>query len=217
MSVHNRIRLLCLLLAGLMLLGGCSGKEDPATQVQKPETDDLTCLEYSSYTGTFPEDGSGRQVENVAAMLVYNGTGEYLDYAKVECDIGYKTGTFVITGLPPGERVWVLEQNAMTLEEGESFQARPCEDPAYDDDAILSTESLSVKAEGNTLAVTNRTDKTLKNVAIYYKTILPDGSYFGGITYMLVIGDLSPGQTVTKQADHYGSESRIVKYGFQEE
>lgn len=214
MTFQNRIRSLCLILVGALFLGGCAGSDDPPPS--RRSFGGLVCMEYSRYTGPFPEDGSGRQVTDVAAMLVLNSSDEFLDYAKVECTVGNELGTFVITGLPPGGSAWVLEQDGLILAEGDPFMAQDCEDYIFRSDVIMSTDYLDVQTVDDVLTVTNRSDKALKNVAVYYKTVHTDGRYFGGITYLLEIGDLSPGQTVTKQAGHFSDSSRIVRYSFQE-
>lgn len=173
-------------------------------------------MEYSRYTGIFPEDGSGREVEEVAAILVHNSSNRFLDYATVEAVVGTQTGTFYVTGLPPGGTAWVLEKNGLTLTPGEKFEAKSCTDYYFRDEAILQTDDLKVEPQGSSLTVTNQTKKTLKNVCIYYKTVHEDGRYFGGITYLLAFDDLEPDQTVTKQSVHFGSSSRIVRYSYQE-
>lgn len=216
MRRSNRIRVLALLTVGVLLLSGCApgggGNTDP--------TDDgsggLLCLQYSSFSGTFPEDGTGRQVKNAAAILVHNSSGEFLDYATVTCVIGSESGTFQVTGLPPGATAWVLEKDAKTVTADDYFGAMQCKEYSFRSDAVMSTDKLSVKAEGSTLTVTNKSQKTLQNVCVYYKTVYDDGNYFGGITYMLNFGTLEPGASAQKQSSHFGSQSRIVRYSFQE-
>lgn len=212
---HNRIRWLILIMAGLLILSGCS-EEPEETTGSTDNFGGLVCLEYSRFSGSFPEDGSGREVTDVAAMLVYNSSSEFLDYATVECSIGSSTGTFQITGLPPGATAWVLEQDARTVSDGDTFTARTCEQYAYRSDAVMSTELLSVEPDGSTLTVKNVSDKTLENVCVYYKSLHSDGHYFGGICYMLNFGTLDPGESAQKQSSHFGSDSKIVRYSFQE-
>lgn len=216
---NNRIRLLCGLLALLMLTSGCVQKEPESTQPTgqlNMSFGGLVCLEYSRYTGAFPEDGKDTQVSNVAAMLIHNSSTQFLEYATIECAIGEQTGFFFVTGLPPGAMVWVLERSGMTLSEGDTFKATKCEDYVYRDDAIMMTDKLSVCSEGNTLTVTNNTDGTLDNVTVYYKTVMEDGRYFGGISYLLSFGSLPPGGSASKASSHFGPDAKIVRYSFQE-
>ena len=75
----------------------------------------LKCLQFSSYTGQFVEDGTDEPVAGVAAMLVTNPTAQFLDLATVTYKVGDTTATFEITGLPPGGTAWVLEKNRLRL------------------------------------------------------------------------------------------------------
>ncbi len=208
-------RIVCFVLAALFLTG-CSADEQSSGEPKVQNFGGLICLEYSRYTGAFPEDGSGRQVENVAAMLVRNSSDQFLDFATVKCRVGTQIGTFQVTGLPPGGTAWVLEQTGMSLSEGEEFAAFECEDYYFREESVITTDKLSVETDGNTLTVTNESDKTLENVCVYYKTVFEDGFYFGGISYMLEFGELAPGEQATKQSSHFGENSRIVRYSFQE-
>lgn len=208
-------RILCVLLAA-MLLTGCSRQ---AAQNEEPKVQNrggLVCLEYSRYTGPFPEDGTLREVENVAAILVRNSSDQFLDIATVQCRVGTQIGTFKVTGLPPGGTAWVLEETAMTLTPEEEFSAFECEDYYFKEDAVITTDQVTVTASGNTLTATNKSGKTLENVCVYYKTVHEDGFYFGGITYLLDFGTLAPGEQVSKQSAHFSESSRIVRYSFQE-
>lgn len=207
-----------ILLVGVLVLSGCSGKPSDT----KPQTDsgrlsehELVCLEYSSFSGAFPEDGTGRPVQNVAAMLIRNDSGKFLDYALVQCDIGTGTGTFKVTGLPAGKAVWVLEQDGKTVAPEDKFAVSDCADYSFRSDAIQNTDKLKVVTSGSTVTVTNVSNETLENVCIYYKSVHSDGNFFGGITYMLGFDTLEPDQTAQKQSSHFGEDSQIVRYSFQ--
>lgn len=212
-------KLLILILAAL-LLTGCT---KPAAEVAHRQAisvvegeDELICAEYSRFTGAYPEDGSGRPVTDVAAIKVTNASEKFLDYALIQCDIGAdRVGTFKVTGLPAGKSAWVLEQDAMTIAEGERFQARMCTDYAFRSDAITQTDRLSVTVEGNSVTVMNRSDETLENVCIYYKVCHDDGNYFGGFTPVLAFGTLPPGQGTRKQSAYFGDGAEIVRFSFQ--
>lgn len=203
-------------MAGLLFLSGCTGSGPGEDGPKVQSFGGLVCLEYSRYSGPFPEDGSGRTVQDVAAMKVRNSSDRFLDYATVEAQIGDQIGTFQITGLPPGSTVWVLESSGITLTAEDRFLATGCEDYFFRDEAVITTDKLRTETDGSTLKVTNTSKTALKNVCVYYKTVHTDGNYFGGITYMLNMGDLDPGQSASKQSSHLGEDSKIVRYSFQE-
>ena len=218
--MSKRKQIMGFILAGLMILSGCTTEPptvtDPTpTTVDRLSEHDLVCLEYSTFSGAYPEDGTGRPVENVAAMLIRNDSDKFLDYAMIECHIGDDTGTFKVTGLPAGASVWVLEQDSKTVAPEETFRVSDCTDYSFRSDAILNTDMLDVVSSGDTVTVTNISDKTLENVCIYYKTVFSDGNFFGGITYMLSFDSLAPNQSTQKQTSHFGEDSKIVRYSFQ--
>lgn len=219
--MRNRKQIFPLILAMLLAFCACTGQNPtdsttPTNPVSLSQYD-LVCVEYSSFNGEFPEDGSGRQVQNVAAMLIRNDSAKFLDYALVTCQVGDRTGTFKVTGLPAGASVWVLEQNGLTLTQRDVFEVKECTDYSFRSDAILQTDKLQVTTQNGTVTVTNVSGKTLENVCIYYKTVFSDGNFFGGITYMLGFDNLSPNQTVQKQTSHFGADSQIVRYSFLEQ
>lgn len=183
---------------------------------QSGSKEELVCLQFSQYSGSYVEDGSYEKVTNVAAILVANVGTEFLDLATVTYAVGDETATFVVTGLPPGKKAWVLEANRMVLAEDVEFRLLSC-DTSFRPDAVMQTELLDVSAEGNTLQVTNTSDTPLENVCVYYKVTHTDGHYLGGITYMLNFGTLQPGETVQKQSAHFSDAARIVRFSYQSE
>lgn len=189
---------------------------DTPRSTDPPSTGGLTCLQFSRYSGAYVEDGSDEAVSDVAAALIHNDSEKFLDLATVTYAVGSKTATFVVKGLPPGGSAWVLEANRMKLEDGDTFELEDCV-TSFREDAVRSTEDLSVTAKGNTLSVRNDSGETLQNVCIYYKVAHTDGNYLGGITYVLDFGTMEPGQTAQKQSAHYGENAEIVRYSFQRE
>lgn len=212
MKYSKKLRLVGLLVAGILLISGCSKKQENQPAVQNPLDGDLVCMEYNSYTGYI----GGKYVSNVAAMLVMNQSGEFLEYATVQCDIGPRKGTFRIEGLPPGRMCWVFEQDLMSLSHGERFVAMGCDDYYFNPNAQTVTDDISVSIDGSTMSVTNCSEKKLTNVAVYFKNLYGDGVYFGGDAYMVTFSALDPGQTGSKQHPYLGDSSQIVKYSYQE-
>lgn len=204
------------MLALILTLTGCAPAQPEQTDATQPPGGELTCLEISRFTGSFVEDGSDEAVTDVAAILVANDTGKYLDLATVTYTVGDQTATFRVTGLPPGGKAWVLEQDRLTLAEDDELVFDECQ-TSFNESAILTTDDLAVTSQGGTVTVENRTDGTLTNVCIYYKNPLEDGTFLGGITYLMSFGNLPPGDTGQTSAAHFGEDSIIVRYGYQKE
>lgn len=211
------------LLAVLLLLSGCANKEteqpptDPTSSpTVQPPSGNLICVEISRFNGVFVEDGNDEQVQEVAAILVENNTGKFLDLAMVTYEVGDRTATFKITGLPSGRRAWVLESNGMTLTPGEELVFKDCKE-TYNHNALETTDDLSVERQGKSLTVKNTSDKTLSNVVVYFKNTISaqDDTFFGGITYMMIFGELKPGESATQAKDHFGETSEIVRFSYQ--
>lgn len=193
-------------------------KQDSGGDVSsQPYKDDLiSCESYSSFSGQYVEDGSDIPVEHVAAMLVRNQTKEFLDLATIEYEIDGKPAAFVVTGLPAGKSVWVMEKNQMTVTNGADFKYID-KTTAFKSGVVSSTDKITLSAEGNMLTAVNNTGEKLEGVFVYYKTLHTDGNYLGGITYMTTFGDLEPGEKKTELAGHYDKDkTEIVRIGWKE-
>ena len=103
----------------------------------------------------------------------------------------------------------------MTMTADSSVEYIGC-NTSFKEDVVDSTKDITISAVGNLLTAKNNTNRTLKNVFIYYKSVHSDGNYFGGITYMVNFGDLKPGEAVEKLGGHYSEDdSEIVRIGWQ--
>ena len=127
-----------------------------------------------------------------------------------------ETAQFMVSGLPPLERAWVLEKNRMQAKADSQFEFLDCQS-TFRDDALLTTDELDVSYTDDSLTIKNISNDTLKNPCVYYKNINSDGNYLGGITYMVGFDTLKPDDTQKKQAGHYEGNSRIVRYSYQME
>jgi hypothetical protein len=191
-----------------------SASQDPTKQDPNPVETTLRCVEISRFSGQFVEDGSDRQVSDVAAILVANNTGKFVDLATITYQVGDRTATFKVTGLPAGQQAWVLEQNAMQLKPSDEMVFDDCV-ISYHPDPVLTSRDLAVSRSGHALTLTNQTGETLVNVCVYYKNQLDDGSLFGGITYQMIFDTLEPGQSLTLARDHFMDNSVIVRFSYQ--
>ena len=154
---------------------------------------------------------------NLASTLLYYNiisSDSMLELATVTYKVGDRTATFKVTGLPQGKRAWVLESNRMTLTEGDELVLEDCRE-TYHSNPVLSTDALAVSRRGQALTLTNTSGRKLTNVTVYYKNTLEDGTYMGGISYLISFGEMEPGVSVTRTADHFDDTSEIVRYSFQ--
>lgn len=171
--------------------------KDDNGKYQKDEavtSGEIAC-EYAAFSGQYVEDGRDELVENVAAILVTNNTEKYLDFASLVYDIDGETATFIVSGLPAGKSAWVMEKSKMTVTGDEKFTHKGSM-TSFKDEVTSSTDNIKISSDGNMLTATNKSGKTLKNVAVYYKVKHDDGNYFGGITYVVDFGDLKDGESV---------------------
>lgn len=175
---------------------------------------DLYCEEITLFSGVYVENGKNEKVENVAAILVHNRSKAFLDRATITYKYGTKDAVFQVTGLPAGDKCWVMEKNKMEIDGKHKFEFEGCVS-AFNPNAIERPEHIITMTKDNVITVTNNSMQTLENVCVYYKNTFEDGNYFGGITYVLNFGNISPGETVQKESAHFSENSEIVKYSYQ--
>ena len=180
----------------------------------EPTGADLYCLEFAAYSGVYVEDGKNEMVEDVAMILVENRSLQFLDQATITYIYGNQYATFVLTGLPAGEKCWVMEKNKLTLTEGYSFYFEDCV-TSYKSEVIKTPKQLQVDAKDNTLTIENISPNTIENVAVYYKNTYADGNYLGGITYVMNFGTMESGDVICKEAGHFSEDSKIVRFSYQ--
>ena len=218
--MKNRRKWLALCLAAVLLLTGCANAAeggnatDPQATTSPPVTGNLICVEISRFSGSYVEDGKDQQVRDVAAILVGNNTGKFVDLAIVSYRVGNRTLEFRVTGLPAGRKVWVLESKGQVLKDGDELELLDCQE-SYNANPITSTDDLTVVRQGKTLQVTNSSGKKLSNVVVYYKNTLEDGTFLGGITYVMNFGEMESGATASRSADHFNETSEIVRFSYQ--
>lgn len=180
------------------------------------DTSPVTSEQFARFSGQFVEDGSDELVENVAAMLVTNHSGQFIDLCTLEYEIDGKTAIFVITGLPSGRSAWIMESSRMVVSDDAEFRYVD-NVSALKNGVISSTDKITITSDGNMLTAVNNTSEKLEEVYIYYKTLHTDGNFLGGITYLVDFGDLESGIPVEKLAGHYAEETtEIVRIGWKD-
>jgi hypothetical protein len=190
--------------------------EQTVPSVPVPPEQLLICENIGLYNGAFVEDGSDEPVQNVAALLVTNGSEQYLDLAKLTYEIDGQEAVFLVMGLPAGGTAWVLESSRRTASAQSEFRHKNTV-TSFRDNAVNRLEGVDLEFNGTMLRATNTTDKTFKALTVYYKVLHDDGNYLGGIAYMVTFGDLEPGESVEKIAGHFQSDkTHIVRIGYQQ-
>lgn len=180
-----------------------------------PEGIGLSCDEVASFSGQFPEDRKDELVENVASILVTNRSDRYLDVAALAYDIDGKTATFLVSGLPAGQSVWVMESSRMQVHTDSIFTYTDCSS-SFLDGVFAATGNLPLKQSGNMLLATNASEHTLENITVYYKRIHQDGNLFGGVTYTVSFGTLAPGESAESIAGHFENKwTKIVRIDYE--
>ena len=172
--------------------------EETTSETEDPER--LAVLEWGTYNGYFVEDGSDRQVENVPCLLIHNNTGLYLDYGVINAVIGGEDCSFVVTGLPGGATVWVLEESGRSIVSPDSYSYTGQTLSQLKD--VEEEDRVQVRFLNGELEVTNTADVAFSEIRVYYKLLNSDGHFLGGITYTTNVENLEPGETVTLTAGH---------------
>ncbi|MBQ3528913.1 MAG: hypothetical protein IJA47_00275 [Oscillospiraceae bacterium] len=170
----------------------------------------LIAQKISPYEGPFLEDGTDREVVDIAALHVYNSGTTEVNKARIALFWSDGFYTFEADHIPAGETVVILEKNGSLYRQGDYIQCNGWQELGQEN-AVSNDVSVTEMALG-TVVVNNLTDETLRNVCVYYKTWLtPPNVYVGGITYMVQIPVLLPRQSKSLYPYHYAvGYSKVV-------
>lgn len=186
--------------------------EEPTRSFTMPVTvsgTELIAQRLSAYEGPFLEDGTDREVVDIAALHIYNPTDK--EILKTSITLYWEQQPYMFYGehIPPASTVILLEKSANPYRSDMPIACSGWQELSEDQSVsgIVVTE-ISM----GTVAVTNMSGKPLKNLQLYYKTWLsPPGFYMGGIAYSTQLPELLPGQTENLQPYHYAKGySKIV-------
>ncbi len=143
-------------------------------------------------------DCENQEQERIAAILVKNLSGEFLSEAKIMMELSNGTQTsFVVTNLPAERAAMVFSAENSSIKEEDVCMGIACE--ARWDEAAAIPEGIAVSAEGITITVTNQTAQDIPELTVYCHSLLGE-DFFGGITYMYKIEDLSANETTVIEA-----------------
>ena len=168
------------------------------------------------YSGSFMEDGSDEDVENILMITVKNNGMQSLQYAEVILTFGDSTAVFSFSTLRPGESMVVLEKNRLEYPDKELTEHQIQNVVYFEENLNFCEDKFEISAMDGAFNVKNISGEDLSgNIAIYYKN-KQDNIYYGGITYRVVIegGIEKDGikQVVTEHFKTDKSEVMFVSY-----
>ena len=208
-----------------------SGQEPVPADPQTPDVPDATASEkiafpytipnttlqivtINSYDGIYVEDGSDIEIAGVSAIILKNTGDQCVDYTKIQMT-GSKTNLeFVASGIEAGATVAVMESGKAPAVDQDYEQITA--EVALTDKFERSEGIIEVReTEESRLEITNKSNKDIPCVRIFYKFYMEDEQmYVGGITYTAKITDLKAGASVEVAPSHYalgGSKIVMVK------
>lgn len=198
---------------------------DTPPQVEIPDTDpektglefpaevpghNMTIEKLDTYAGLFVEDGSNREVSDVAMLLVKNTGADAIEYTEITVKFAGETLVFHITALPSGGQLVVQEKDCKPMPASEPLEASAL---VVHRAKMAIAPELSVQDNGdNTLTITNLTDEMIPTARVFYKYYMEqENLYVGGIAFTVRITRLGAKGSIKVQPSHFVSaNSRVV-------
>lgn len=171
----------------------------------------LTLEKLAPYNGTFVEDGTNANVEQVAMLMVKNDGDYPIEYTQICIEIGENKLIFDISALPKGERLVVQEKSCQKLPQGDVTKATAL--VVQRAELEMAENMIRVTDNGNnSLTVENLTDETIPSTRIFYKYFMKDENLFiGGIAFTVRIRNLGSKEKMVVHPAHYNSTTgRVV-------
>lgn len=174
-----------------------------------PFRDDSSGIEIEridNYSGYYIEDGTEDEVDSVAAVTLKNNSDQAIEYGSIRLSQGEQTLEFQISLIPAGAQAVVMEANRNLYDADSEL--------SYEGSTVANIESMDMAQ--NSVSVTTGTDGgiTVTNIGqsdipelrVFYKNLLDDNVYMGGIAYNAKIEGLKSGESRTIYPSHYDPE-----------
>ena len=156
----------------------------------------ITIQRINGYSGIFIEDGSDKEVKNVAAIEVKNTSNKPLEFAQIQLYNGSKKLVFDVSTLPANSSAVVMEKNKASFNSSKGYV-----------NSLEKASSIKCKkVKNNGIEVTNTSSKNIPCVRVFYKYKSSEGYYVGGITYTAKVEDLKAGASQTIYPSHFASD-----------
>ena len=170
---------------------------------------DLEVVRLSSYSGKFYEDGSGREVLDVAALEICNTSQRLIPYAYILITTETAEYIFQATMIPPNSTVLVPETQAQGYENAAVVHI-------FGWTTVLQQEAPpSVKlwqTEGG-YCVENFGNGVISDLTVYHRTYIPQGDIsIGGMAFATSLPPILPGEKVWIRPENYAPGYRKIIY-----
>ena len=169
----------------------------------------LTIQRINGYSGMFIEDGSDKEVKNVAAIQVKNTSKQVVEYAKIELYNGDKKLVFEVSTLPANSSAVVMEKSKTTFDSSKNVTYGKST-VAYTDKLEKSSDIKYKVLDNNGIEITNKSKKDIGCVRVFYKYKSEEGYYVGGITYVAKVNNLKAGTSETIYPSHFATDGGQV-------
>lgn len=214
--------ILCLILSSVFSIGADGGAADAPLQVRGFEAvENCISLPYSisctplkvcslsAYDGCFMEDGSGREVMDVAAILLYNDSDEMVPFASVTVYTENCQYTFEGFMLPAKSSVLIPDVNGEKLY---NTQIRRIFGWITVKQNKRMPQIDVTETENNALLLQNTSGSRVHNLVLYHRTYIADGAFYvGGNVFESLVEEIPPGECVKYYPENYAAGySRVV-------
>ena len=165
----------------------------------------ITIQRINGYSGIFIEDGSDKEVKNVAAIEVKNTSNKPLEFAQIQLYNGSKKLVFDVSTLPANSSAVVMEKNKASFNssKGVTYGGTTA---GYVNSLEKASAIKYKKVANNGIKITNTSSKKIPCVRVFYKYKSSEGYYVGGITYTAKVEYLKAGASQTIYPSHFASD-----------
>ena len=185
----------------------------PAAVLSYPCTVKDTPMEVEDlvwYEGPFWEDGSQEEVTAVAALVVKNTGCLFVASGAVILEWDGARYVFELEDLPPGQQVLVLEKDRQPCRKD---PPRKCYGWSREEYPEIGGQVTVEESGGSMLTIVNHSTDTVPVVQVTFKSCdRGSGLLLGGISYLVEVRDLRPGERRQVCPYHYAyGSSRVIK------
>ena len=134
----------------------------------EPSDADIKIQRVDAYSGIFIEDGSDKEVKNVAAIEVKNTSKRAVEFAQIQLYNGDKKLVFDVSTLPANSSAVVMEKNKASFDssKGVTYGGTTA---SYTNKLEKSSAIKYKKVANNGIKITNTSSKKIPCVRVFYK------------------------------------------------